>query len=78
MTGAVEEKSIVASRPKPAVQPLFEKATTREGSDVVLINEPSQTGNEPEAANLTLDDFRAYVKLKGIEGQRKETMWQVQ
>ena len=36
----VEEKSIVAIRPKPAFQLLFEIATTREGSDVVLINEP--------------------------------------
>jgi len=36
----VEETSIVAIRPKPAFQPLFEIATTRKGSDVVLINEP--------------------------------------
>ena len=36
----VEEKSIVAIRPKPAFLPLFEVATTRQGSDVVLINEP--------------------------------------
>ena len=27
-----------AIRPKPAFRPLFESATTREGSDVVLIN----------------------------------------
>ena len=32
----VEEKSIVAIRPKPAFLPLFEVATTRQGSDVVL------------------------------------------
>ena len=35
----VEEKSIVAIRPKPAFLPLFQIATTREGSDVALINE---------------------------------------
>ena len=33
---AVEEKSIVAIRPKPAFKPLFEVANTREDSDVVL------------------------------------------
>ena len=48
----VQEKSIVAIRPKPAFQPLFKIATTREGSDVVLINEPPEASNEPEAADL--------------------------
>ena len=47
----VEEKAIVAIRPKPAFTPLFEIATARKGSDVVLINEPPQTDNEPEAAD---------------------------
>ena len=35
----VEEKAVVAIRPKPAFIPLFQVATTREGSGVVLINE---------------------------------------
>ena len=48
----VQDKSIVAIRPKPAFQPLFEIATTRQGSDVVLINEPPEASNEPEAAEL--------------------------
>ena len=48
----VEEKAIVAMRPKPAFRPLFKVAATREGSDVVLINEPPLTSNEPEAADL--------------------------
>jgi len=47
----VEEKAIVAIRPKPAFQPLFEIATTREGSDVVLIKEPPPAASEPEAAD---------------------------
>ena len=47
----VEEKSIVAFRPKPAFRPLFEIATTREDSDVVLINEPPKASTEPEAAD---------------------------
>ena len=47
----VEEKAIVALRPKPAFRPLFEIAITRKGSDVVLINEPPPASNEPEAAD---------------------------
>ena len=35
----VEEKRIVAIRPKPAFRPLFEIATTREGSGIVLVTE---------------------------------------
>ena len=35
----VEERRIVAIRPRPAFRPLFEIATTREGSGIVLVNE---------------------------------------
>ena len=59
----VEEKSIVAIRPKPAFQPLFEIATTRDGSDVVLINEPPSADNEPEAADLCFWWRRGRVEL---------------
>ena len=59
----VEEKSIVAIRPKPAFQPLFEIATTREGSDVVLINQPPPTDFEPEAADSCLWWRRGRVEL---------------
>ena len=43
MLGAVyvdtrDEKTITAARPKPALRPLFEIATTWAGSGVVLIN----------------------------------------
>ena len=48
----VEEKSIVAIRPKPAFQPLFGIATARADSDVILINEPPLANDEPEAADL--------------------------
>ena len=34
----VEEKAIVAIRPKPAFMPIFEIANTKAGSDVILIN----------------------------------------
>ena len=59
----VEEKTIVAIRPKPAFRPLFEVAATREGSDVVLINEPPLTSNEPEAADLCFWWRRGRVEL---------------
>jgi hypothetical protein len=35
----VEEKRIVAIRPRPAFRPLFEVATTRDGSRTILTNE---------------------------------------
>ena len=47
----VEEKSVVAIRPKPAFQPLFEIATTWPGSGVYLINEEPPATDEPEATN---------------------------
>ena len=59
----VAEKAIVAIRPKPAFQPLFEIATTREGSDVILINEPPPTSNEPEAADSSFWWRRGRVEL---------------
>ena len=59
----VEEKAIVAIRPKPAFQPLFEIATTRQGSDVVLINEPPEASNEPGAADLCFWWRRGRVEL---------------
>lgn len=50
----VEEKAIVAIRPKPPFKPLFEVATTHEGSDVVLMNEPTAVhGLEPRYTGLS-------------------------
>ena len=48
--GSVDENAIVAIRPKPAFRPLFEIATTRAGSGVVLINQTLQTQDEPRAS----------------------------
>ena len=42
----VEERRIVAIRPKPAFRPLFEIATTRAGSGIVLVSE-----KDPENAD---------------------------
>ncbi len=47
---AVKEKSVVAIRPNPALRPIFELATTREGSGIALINQTPQTQGEPEAS----------------------------
>ena len=47
---AKEEKRIVAIRPKPAFRHIFEVATTRKGSEVVLVKEP-QEHDVPEAQN---------------------------
>ena len=46
----VKEKSVVAIPPKPAFRPIFEVATTREGSGIALINQTPQTQGEPEAS----------------------------
>ena len=44
----VEEKRIVAIRPRPAFRPLLEIATTREGSGIVLVNEKDlEKANQP-------------------------------
>ena len=53
----VEERRIVAIRPRPAFRPLFEIATTRAGSGIVLVsekhlenaNQPPPHGHEAEA-----------------------------
>ena len=76
----VEEKSIVAIRPKPAFQPIFEIATTREGSGVVLINEPPQTNIEPEAADSCFWWRRGRVNLpipKFLRCHHRREKWHV-
>ena len=53
----VEEKAVVAIRPKPSFMPLFEVATTREGSGVALIAEkdlPPVDDTSPEAMSPCL------------------------
>ena len=46
----IDEKAIVAIRRKPAFRPLFEIATTRAESEVVLRNQTPQTQEEPKAS----------------------------
>ena len=64
----VEGKAAVAILPKPAFQPLFEIATTRDGSDVVLIKEPPLTSDEPEAADSCFWWRRGRVELHQKHG----------
>ena len=44
---AKEDKCIVGVRPKPSFRPIFQLATTREGSGVYIISEPPD--DTPEA-----------------------------
>jgi len=44
---AKEDKRIVAVKPKPPFRPIFQVASTREGSGVCIINEPPEV--TPEA-----------------------------
>jgi len=41
-----ESRSIVAVQPKPPFRPVFQVATTREGSGIRLINEPLEDSPE--------------------------------
>ena len=59
----VEEKSVVAIRPKPAFRPIFEVATTRAGSGIVLINETPPDPEGPEAESLCSWWRRGRVEL---------------
>src|ERR687891_468834 len=47
----VEEKAVVALRPKPAFRSLFQIATTKEGSGVILYNEKALTFSESSDEN---------------------------
>ena len=57
---AVDEKRIVAIRPKPAFRPLLEIATTREGSDIVQVHDDEEDerngGMEPQKPGQPLPD----------------------
>ena len=48
---AKESRSIVAVQPKPPFRPVFQVATTREGSGIRLINEPLE--DSPEARSCS-------------------------
>ena len=45
---AKEDKAMVAIKSKPPFRPIFEVATTKQGSDVILLKEPPEF-HDPEA-----------------------------
>ena len=60
----LEEKTIVAIQPKPTFLPLFEVATTREGSDVILLAERAATpADGPQSHDPCLWWRRGRVEL---------------
>ena len=63
----VEEKSVVAIRPKQAFRPIFEVATTRAGSGIVLINETPPDPEGPEAESLCSWWRRGRVELPQLQ-----------
>ena len=46
---AKEDKCIVAVKPKPPFRPIFQVATTREGSGIILLNEPPEDAPEAQS-----------------------------
>ena len=64
----VEEKSVVAIRTKPAFRPIFELATTRAGSGIVLINKTPPDPEGPEAESLCSWWRRGRVELHQKHG----------
>ncbi len=59
---AKEEKRIVAVKPKPPFMPVFQVATTKEGSGIVLLKEPPEAN--PEAPCLWWRRGRVELYLK--------------
>ena len=57
-----EEKRIVAVEPKPAFRPIFQVATTREGSEVMLIKEPPE--DSQEASVTSPCSWRSWGRLE--------------
>ena len=62
---AKEEKSIVAVKPKPPFRPIFEVATTKQDSDVILLKEPPEL-HDPEARCLWWRRGRVELPLKQL------------
>jgi len=59
----VEEKSVVAIRPKPAFRPLLNNATSHYGSGIVHTNETPPDPEGPEAESLCSWWRRGRVEL---------------
>jgi len=62
---AKEDKAVVAVKPKPPFRPIFEVATTRQNSDVILLKEPPEL-HDPEALCLWWRRGRVELPLKQL------------
>ena len=66
----VDEKSIVAIRPKPAFRPLLEIATMRAGSGIVLVHDrvgESETANQPPPGGQEADESCSWWRRGRVE-----------
>jgi site-specific DNA recombinase len=78
---AKEEKRIVAIKPKPPFRPVFQVATTKEGSGVILLSEPPE--NAPEARScfwwrrgrVEAHRTTTYSACSGIGGRWRSASW---
>ena len=73
----VDERRIVAIRPRPAFRPLFEIATTRERSGIVLVNERDlEKANQPPPGGHEADPLPCSWWRRGrVELPVQKTSW---
>ena len=69
----VEERRVVAIRPRPAFRPLFEIATTRAGSGIVLVSEkdPGNADQPPPGGYGTEADSCSWWRRGRVELYRE-------
>ena len=70
----LEERAIVAIRPKPAFMFLLDAATTREGSRVILVHENEEPPDGPEAPSPCFWWRRGRVELPVQKKPRKNML----
>ena len=63
---AKEEKRLVALRPKPAFRNIFEVATTRKGSKVILVKESELDGLPPGEGDIHQQGYHQNSHSNGI------------
>ena len=73
----VDERRIVAIRPKPAFRPLLEIATMREGSGIMLVQEATEEAekpNQPPARRAEADDSCSWWRRGRVELYREHKL----
>ena len=74
---AVDERRIVAIRPKPAFRPLLEIANMREGSGIVLVQEATEEAeksNQPPPDGQEADELCSWWRRGRVELYREHGM----